>query len=98
MTKGNAYDIARREFYRIRLREEIQRRVAVEEAQAFGAEFGPSRVDIGMQLEGAEFERWKKWAKAQSEGQRAQEAAGNFEAESSEDALAADPGAGEATE
>lgn len=90
MTKGNAYDIARREFYRLRLREEIERRVAVEEAQAYGAEFGPFRVDIGMQLEGVEFERWKKWATEQAEGQRALDAVGTFEGESAEDALAED--------
>ena len=69
MTKGTAYDIARREFYRLRLREDIQRRVAVEEAEATGAVFGPSRLEIGMQLENEEFERWKAWAKAEAQAQ-----------------------------
>ncbi|KAJ5171595.1 Mitochondrial ribosomal protein S25 [Penicillium coprophilum] len=39
MTKSAAYDTARREFYRLRLQEDIQRRVAAEEAAAYGAEF-----------------------------------------------------------
>ncbi|RMJ27809.1 hypothetical protein PHISP_01303 [Aspergillus sp. HF37] len=69
MTKGAAYDIARREFYRLRLREDIERRVAAEEAQAFGADFGPSRLEIGMQLENEEFERWKKWARIEAQAQ-----------------------------
>lgn len=74
MTKGAAYDIARREFYRLRLREDIERRVAAEEAEAFGADFGPSRLEIGMQLENEEFERWKKWARMEAQAQLNQEA------------------------
>ncbi|PYH95186.1 37S ribosomal protein Rsm25 [Aspergillus ellipticus CBS 707.79] len=66
MTKSNAYDIARREFYRLRLQEDIERRVAAEEAEATGAVFGLSRHEIGMELENKEYERWKQWAKTES--------------------------------
>ncbi|KAL4888996.1 37S ribosomal protein S25, mitochondrial [Aspergillus ambiguus] len=73
MTKSTAYDIARREFYRLRLQEDIERRVAAEEAEATGATFGPTRLEIGMELENQEYERWKQWAKmeAQIQEQRA---------------------------
>lgn len=67
MTKSAAYDIARREFYKIRLREDIERRVAVEEAQATGANFGPSYLEIGMQLENEQYEKWKAWAKTEAQ-------------------------------
>lgn len=89
MTKGTAYDIARREFYRLRLREDIERRVAAEEAEATGAVFGPSRLEIGMQLENEEFERWKQWAKAEAQAQVQQESssAGVPSTESSDDAI-----------
>lgn len=72
MTKDHAYDIARREFYRIRLQEDIERRVAAEEAEATGAQFGPRYLDIGMELENKEFDNWKEWAKTQAQllGQR----------------------------
>lgn len=67
MTKSAAYDIARREFYRLRLQEDIERRVASEEAEATGATFGPSLLDIGMELENKEFERWKQWAQLEAQ-------------------------------
>lgn len=67
MTKSKAYDIARREFYRLRLQEDIERRVAVEEAEATGATFGPSYLEIGMGLENQEYERWKAWARSQAQ-------------------------------
>lgn len=73
MTKDSAYDIARREFYRVRLQQDIERRVAAEEAEATGAQFGPKYLDIGMELENKQYEKWKEWAKVQAQilGQRA---------------------------
>lgn len=67
MTKTAAYDIARREFYRLRLRQEIEQRVAAEEAEATGAVFGPRMLDVSMALEGKVFENWKAWAKTQAQ-------------------------------
>jgi small subunit ribosomal protein S23 len=67
MTKTNAYDIARREFYRLRLQEDIQRRVAAEEAEATGANFGPSYLEIGMDLENQQYEKWKAWARTEAQ-------------------------------
>lgn len=66
MTKSAAYDIARREFYKIRLQEDIERRVAAEEAEATGANFGLSYLDIGMELENQQYEKWKAWAKTEA--------------------------------
>jgi small subunit ribosomal protein S23 len=78
MTKAAAYDIARREFYRLRLQEDIERRVAQEEARATGAYFGPDMHTVGMELENQEYERWKQWAikEAQFQDQRAAAFAG----------------------
>ena len=65
MTKARAYDQARREFYEERLQEDTERRIAKEEAQATGAYFGMSMLQIGMGLEDKEHERWKQWASEQ---------------------------------
>lgn len=67
LTKTAAYDIARREFYRLRLRQEIEQRVAAEEAEATGAVFGSRMLDISMALEGKVYEDWKVWAKTQAQ-------------------------------
>ncbi|KAI5246700.1 hypothetical protein E4T42_06318 [Aureobasidium subglaciale] len=61
-TKLGAYDKARKEFYEIRHAQEIERRVAREEALWTGAEFGPSPLDIGMKLEDQKYEEWREWA------------------------------------
>ena len=62
MTKQKAYDQTRREFYRLRQEEEIERHVAVEEARYVGGYFGKTRLDVGMELENTEYENWKAWA------------------------------------
>ena len=67
MTKAAAYDIARREFYKLRLQEDIERRIAQEEARATGAYFGPDVNAIGMEFENKEYERWKVWAEEESQ-------------------------------
>ena len=61
-TKLGAYDKARKEFYDVRHAQEIELRVAREEALMTGAEFGPSPLDIGMQLEDQTYEAWRAWA------------------------------------
>ncbi|KAF2662145.1 mitochondrial ribosomal protein [Lophiostoma macrostomum CBS 122681] len=67
MSKPEAYDQARREFYRHRHLEEIRRRVAKEEALHVGAYFGKGPNEIGMALEDTAFENWKAWAAQQIE-------------------------------
>ncbi|KAH8697193.1 37S ribosomal protein Rsm25 [Talaromyces proteolyticus] len=67
MTKAAAYDIARREFYRLRLKQEIEQRVAAEEAEATGAIFGPRMLEVSMKLEDKVYENWKTWAKAEAQ-------------------------------
>jgi small subunit ribosomal protein S23 len=57
-----AYDKVRKEFYALRQEEEIERRVAREEARYVGAYFGQTRLEIAMKLEDEEYERWKAWA------------------------------------
>jgi small subunit ribosomal protein S23 len=67
MDRQTAYDITRREFYRLRQEEEIEKRIAKEEARYVGAYFGQSRVDVGLMLEDHEFENWKAWAGKEAE-------------------------------
>ncbi|EGD91383.1 hypothetical protein H112_01185 [Trichophyton rubrum D6] len=65
ITKEQAYDIARREFYKLRLQEDVERRIAQEEARATGAYFSLDANTIGMELENQEYDRWKKWAETE---------------------------------
>lgn len=62
MTSTKAYDIARGEFYTLRHEEDVERRVAKEEALSTGAYFGKSTLEIGMDLEDQVYEEWKAWA------------------------------------
>lgn len=75
MTQSKAYDVARREFYKLRQAEEIERRVALEEARHVGAYFGKTRSEVGMMLEDHEFENWKIWAGKETEALAAKDTA-----------------------
>ncbi|ORY56907.1 37S ribosomal protein rsm25 [Pseudomassariella vexata] len=63
---NQAYDQVRREFYALRQEEEIERRVAREEARMVGSYFGQTFIQVGMLLEDQQYEKWKKWAEAQT--------------------------------
>ncbi len=65
ITKEEAYDQARKEFYALRQEEEIEARIAEEEARAVGGYFGKTRLHVGMELEDRQYERWKKWAETE---------------------------------
>ncbi|KFY01690.1 hypothetical protein O988_02601 [Pseudogymnoascus sp. VKM F-3808] len=67
MTSAKAYDQARKEFYAIRHQEDVERRVAKEEALATGAYFGKSMLEVGMELEDKTYESWKEWAQKEVE-------------------------------
>lgn len=75
MSQEEAYDQARKEFYAYRHREDLQRRVAREEALNTGANFGPNQIDIGIELEGAAYDDWKRWALEESTMKRQEAAA-----------------------
>lgn len=62
LDSSQAYDIARKEFYALRHEEEVERRVAREEATWTGAYFGKGALEVGMELEDKTYERWKEWA------------------------------------
>lgn len=62
MDKSRTYDTARKEFYALRHEEEVERRVAREEALWVGASFGKGLLQIGMELEDKMYEGWKAWA------------------------------------
>lgn len=63
ITENQAYDIARKEFYAHRLREDIERRVAAEEAEAVGADFGQSINQRSVELENKMYDDWEKWSR-----------------------------------
>ena len=62
LSKNEAYDMARKEFYALRHEEEVERRVAKEEALWVGATFGKGPLEVGMELEDKAYEGWRKWA------------------------------------
>lgn len=62
LSKQRAYDVARKEFYKLRQQEEIESRIAVEEARMYGGYFGKNNMQIGMGIEDEMYEKWKKWA------------------------------------
>lgn len=62
MSKQQAYDKARKEFYALRQEEDVGRRVAIEEARYVGAYFGKNNLQVGMELEDQVYEEWKAWA------------------------------------
>lgn len=60
---AQAYDTARKEFYEVRRQEDIQRRIAAEEAEATGAHFGPSILQWSMQIENKQYDDWEEWSR-----------------------------------
>lgn len=70
LTRAQAYDIARKEYYTARHLEEVEQRVAREEALATGAYFNKGPLEIGMGLEDKQFEDWKAWAIKEVERER----------------------------
>jgi small subunit ribosomal protein S23 len=72
MSKDQAYDQARKEFYKLRQREETEKRIAVEEARMVGAYFGKSLLRVGLELESKAYDRWKAWADEEIEKSKAQ--------------------------
>ncbi|KAF3160632.1 mitochondrial ribosomal small subunit component [Orbilia oligospora] len=59
LSKSAAYDVARKEFYRLRMRSDIERRIAAEEARSVGAFFGKTHLQVGLELEEKSLLAWK---------------------------------------
>jgi hypothetical protein len=57
-----AYDQARKEFYQIRLEQDVERQVAREEALHYGSYFETSANEKSLKFEDDAFEDWKTWA------------------------------------
>lgn len=62
LSKVQAYDVARKEFYALRHAEEVEKRVTREEAMWVGAQFNKGTLEVGMELEDKVYEKWKVWA------------------------------------
>ncbi|ETN40247.1 uncharacterized protein HMPREF1541_04523 [Cyphellophora europaea CBS 101466] len=62
ITVPEAYDIARKEFYAVRRRQQTAMRIAVEEAEMFGADFGVPAMSVGMSKEDKVYTEWVGWA------------------------------------
>jgi len=65
ITVAQSYDIARKEFYVLRRKEETRDRIAAEEAQHMGARFGMSYNQVSMKIESDIYDEWEKWARAE---------------------------------
>lgn len=92
LSKAKAYDQARKEFYNIRLQEDVRRRVAKEEALATGAYFHKSTLEVGMELEDKEYDEWRAWAvKEVKEAEQRQNAMYTGQDNESMDLAADDP-------
>lgn len=63
----DAYDIARFEFYRLRMQEEIEQQVAQEEAEMFGSVFSSTAIDYGVEQEQKVIDVWKQKAVEETE-------------------------------
>lgn len=85
LTKAQAYDQARHEFYQLRQQEDIARRVAVEEARHVGAYFGKTFIQVGLDLEDEHFEKWKGWAAQRIQAEETQRAEANTSVVDSKD-------------
>lgn len=70
LSKSEAYDKARKEFYDLRHTEDIERRVAKEEALYVGAVFAKGPLEVGMELEDKAWDQWRVWAKQEVENSR----------------------------
>ena len=75
ITESQAYDVARKEFYAHRLREDIERRVAAEEAEAVGADFGPSLNQRSVEIENHMYDDWERWSREFMMGKMQKDAA-----------------------
>ena len=75
LDRDQAYDQARKEFYYFRLQEDVERYIGREEAENMGAHFGMSNLEIGMQLEDKEYDKWKQDAYQTMETQRLRQGA-----------------------
>lgn len=57
-----AYEKARLEYYRLRIRQDTRTQVAMEEATMFGAVFGKSEIEKGYEKEQEYINKWEKEA------------------------------------
>jgi small subunit ribosomal protein S23 len=72
--RERAYDKARKEFYELRLQQDVERQVAKEEALHYGAYFDIGAIERSLEKEDAAYEDWKKWALSEVEKDRHKQA------------------------
>ena len=59
LTIPETYNIARKEFYSLRLQQDIERRIAVEEARHVGSSFDKAYIDIMFEREQKVLQEWR---------------------------------------
>ena len=67
LPERTAYQMATQKFYSVRIGQDIDRRIAKEEQEAFGLEFFPGPVDVGVELEQKQIADWREKAAKQVE-------------------------------
>jgi Mitochondrial ribosomal protein S25 len=74
---GLTYDQARKEFYQLRLEQDVERQVEKEEALHYGAYFDGSEIERSLEKEDEAWEDWKTWAYGEIENDRHKAAGAN---------------------
>lgn len=75
ITVAQAYDVARREFYQVRRREDTVKRVALEEAMHNGAEPDRSVLQWSQEVENKVYNEWEEWSRSEVVAQMQRNAA-----------------------
>lgn len=75
MTVAQAYDVARREFYQLRRREDTVKRVALEEAMHNGADPDKTVLQWSQEVENKVYDQWEEWARSEVVAQMQRSAA-----------------------
>src|SRR5947207_886264 len=92
-----AYSKARKEFYRLRIREDIERQIAIEEAESVGAYFGKTNIEIGLELESQVLSSWKEQATREVTERKQRIAAASGDDETAEESVEEDASAEQKT-
>lgn len=90
LSLADAYDIARYEYYQVKMQRELEAQIAKEEAQLYGATFKPSSIEYGFNKEQQVIDQWKAdaiEATKKLEASKSSAASGSEQGEGSEEGV-----------